>query len=642
MTELRALLEERQIRKAVVIDDVFDDAPRPDELDQGDWATFFDDLGDDGRDRLKQLFPGFDNADAGDLQESQDFIDILWGNRKSLPAGPIETLFRDYESTNETERAELERLVQALEELGLTCARIGRDPTAEANDADLIVIDLFLGRNQSGDDMERAVERARDLVTDRAENPPLVILTSRSPRLNENRDVFRDDAGFLGSTFRVASKSDLGKDGTLEAMLLRLVRHYEDAKRVAGFVHAWDCGLNHAREKFIRVLRGLDLSDLAQVRALLLDFEGERLGEYLLDVADRVLQHEIEDDDDTIAAALELNKVDLDKYPAPHLTGTPDLQDLAHRMIFLHRDRLQLSEDDGKPALRFGDVLRWKKEGEAVYGNNVCLVVTPACDLVRGGAERVMLLSGKLEELQPRDWSYKAGPVRTAIIILPEGGRRWIRWNLKDVRTIEWDELDGLLGDGQRLSRIGRLREIYAIEIQEMLLADLGRIGRPANMPVPFPVSVSLFYVDTDCNARKLDVEDIESAACYVGRDQDSKPVHHLVLTEQACDQIEQALQALTKDSVIDSAKASLAAVKEDPGFFTQFERGEINMSPEKGTKYIKGTDNKIYAAIIRGQEFEEGAPVSGDSRKAAIIVNVTDIPEEGDNQSNIQADMAG
>ena len=48
MTDLRTLLEERGIRKAVVIDDVFDDAPRPEDLDEGDWSTFFDDLGEEG------------------------------------------------------------------------------------------------------------------------------------------------------------------------------------------------------------------------------------------------------------------------------------------------------------------------------------------------------------------------------------------------------------------------------------------------------------------------------------------------------------------------------------------------------------------------------------------------------------------
>lgn len=633
MTDLRALLEERGIRKAVIIDDVFDDVPRPDELDDGDWSTFFDDLGEEDHNKLAVLYPTFEDTAHGDLQKSQGFIDILWANRQDLSAGPIKTLFSDYENANVAERTELEKLVQVLEHAGLTCARMGRDFSNEAGDADLIVIDLFLGRQQSGDDMARAVQRARDVVKDRIQNPPLVILTSKSTRLNENRDAFRDEAGLLGSTFRVASKADLGNDGALEAMLSRLANHYEDAKRVAAFVHAWDSGLNEARKKFIRVLRRLDLSDLAQIRALLLDFEGERLGEYLLDVADRVLQHEIEDDDNTISAALELNKIDVGKYPAPHLTGTPDLQDLVHRMVFLHKDRLRLSEDDGKPHLQFGDVLRWRQEDKEVYGDSVSLVVTPACDLVRGGAERVMLLSGKLEELQPRDWSYKAGPVRTAIIILPDEGRRWIRWNLKDVRTLSWDELDVLLGEGERLSRIGRLREIYAIEIQEMLLSDFGRIGRPANMPVAFPVAVSLFYVDTDCNARKLDVEDVESAACYVGRGESPESVHRLVLTEQACDRLEQALQALPEDNVRNSAKESLRVAKGDRDFFTRFERGEIEISAAKGTKYIKAPDNKIFAAIMRGEELEEGATVSGDSRKAAVIVKVMDIPDDSGDQ---------
>ena len=633
MTDLRTLLEERKIRKAVIIDDVFDDAPRPDELDEGDWSTFFDDLGEEGHRRLADLFSEYELTNQSDLQSSQEFIDILWANRQALPEAPMEALFRDYESSNATERTELEKLVHVLEFAGLTCTRMGRDLSGEADDADLIVIDLFLGRRQSRDDMARAVQRARDLVKERMQCPPLVILTSKSTRLNDNRDVFRDDSGLLGSTFRVASKSSLAKDGVLESILVRLAGHYEDAKRVAGFVHAWDNGLNHARKNFVRLLRRLDLSDLAQVRALLLDFEGERLGDYLFDIADRVLQHEIEGNDDTIGAALELNKIDLGKYPAPHLIGTPDLQELVYRMIFMHKERLRLAEDKGKPQPQFGDLLRWKKPDDGIYGDDVALVVTPACDLVRGGAKRIMLLAGKLKELQPRDWSYKADPVRTAIIMLPDEGRRWIRWSLKDVRTLSWDELDGLFGKGERLRRIGRLRETYAIEIQQMLLADLGRIGPPANMPVPFLVAVTLFYVDGDCKARKLGVGDSEVATCYVGRGESPKPVHHLVLTEQTCDQIEQALQALAVETVRKSARASLTAAKGDREFITRFERGEVEISAEKGTMWIKGADNKIYAAIVRSEEFVDGATVSGDSRTAAIIIKVADIPEQSSRQ---------
>ena len=506
---------------------------------------------------------------------------------------------------------------------------MGREPNEEAKDADLIIVDLFLGYQQSEEDIDRAVRRVNKFVEDRVHSPPLVVLMSRSSRLWDKRNDFRDNAGLLGSTFRVVSKADLAVHGELERLLTRLASHYEDAKRVAGFVHAWDAGLDKARENFIRVLRRLDLSDLAQVRALLLEFEEQQLGEYLLDIADRVLQHEIEGTDDIIGAALELNRIDLNKYPAPHLVSSPDLQDLVHRMVFMHSDRLRLSEDKGNIQLQFGDLLRWKSEDGTAFSDDVSLVVTPACDLMRNGVTHVMLLSGKLESLEPRNWSYKADSVRTAIVILPDEDRKWIKWNLKNIKTHSWSEIYDLFGTQKRLSRIGRLREIYAIEIQQMMLADVGRIGRPANLPVSFPVDVSLFYVGTDSKAQKLDVEEIESATCYVGRDKDSKPVHRLVLTEQACDHIERALRTLDADKLHQSARASLAAVKRDSGFFTKFELGEIRISPEKGTKDVKGADNKVHAAIIRGCDFDEGSEVCSEIRKVALIVKVTDV--EGD-----------
>lgn len=626
MTDLKDLLAARGITRAVVIDDVFDAVPRPDELNDGDWSNFFDDLDDVGTELLKELHEGYEEASPEELKASQAFIAVVWENREKLPNAASDHLLRDYDETKTTELARLNALVAALEALGLACTTMGRELDEGAKQAELIFVDLFLGFQQSADDMGRAVRRVTELVEVRVQNPPLVVLMSRSSRLQEKRNEFRDAAGLLGSTFRVVSTADLAKGGTLETLLTRLANHYEDAKRVAGFVHAWDRGLDHARQNFIRILRRLDLSDLAQVRALLLDFEGQNLGEYLLDVADRVLQHEIEDDDNTISSALELNKIELDKYPAPHLAGSPDLQELVHRMVFLHPKRLHLSADQDRTQLQFGDVLRWKADEGDRYGHAVSLVVSPPCDLVRNAAERVMLLSGTLKDLQPKDWSYEASPIRTAIVILPDEGRKWIKWNLKNVKSLERDALDRLVGENTRLKRIGRLREIYAIEIQQKLLADLGRIGRPANLPVPFPVAVSLFYVGTDCKAHSLAVGEIDFAACYVGRGEKPQPVHRLVLPEQTCDHIEQALQALGQDTVLKSARASLAAVKADRGFFTRFERGEIEMFTEAGTKFIKADDNKVYAAIIRGGEFDEGSDIAGDLRKVALIVKATDI----------------
>ena len=618
------------MREVVIIDDTFDELPKPNELSNEDWSTFFDDLDEPSTALLSDLYTGYSDAHVDDLKVSPAFVAVLWHNRTRLSRSAIVPLFQNYESTKATERRELDSLVERLEALGLACTTIGREIGETARGADLYFVDLFLGFRQFESDMDRAVQAIDDLIRDRAANPPLVVLMSRSPRLQQKRNDFRDRARLLGSTFRVISKAELAQRDRLEAMLTRLASHYRDSRRVAEFIHAWDTGLDRARSKFVGGLRRLDLSDIGQIRALLLDAEGQSLGEYLLDVADRVLQHEVESDASTINAAIELNRIDIAKYPAPHLEGTPDLQEFVHRMIFVNSERLRLSEDVGKVQLQFGDVLRWKAGETNAFGERVSLVVNPACDLVRRTAERVVLLSGTLEQLQPKEWSYRTDPVRTAIVILADGNRKWIRWNFKNVEALGWSELDTLIGEEGKLKRIGRLREAYAIEIQQRLLAHLGRIGRPADLPVPFRVAVSVFYVDSKRQARRLNVKEIESAACYVGRDEKSKPVHRLVLTEQTCDEVEQAVRALEDDAVHSFAKRSLAAIKADADFFARFERGEVEICPDKEKTSIKASDLQPCAEIVRGAKLEEGMPVTGGSARMALLLSVTVLPDQG------------
>ncbi|TAK44080.1 MAG: hypothetical protein EPO27_13375 [Betaproteobacteria bacterium] len=626
MTDLRTLLEQRGITQAVVIDDVFDEVPRPDELAAESWSTFFDDLGENGHAQLGQLYPAYETTEREDLLASQAFIDALWENRAALPVPARDTLFREYENTNAIERAGLEALITALTALGLTCTRMGRDERDEARTAELIFVDLFLGYQQLVDDIKRAIERVKALVANRIQTPPLVVLMSRSPRLQEKRDEFRDTAGLLGTIFRVVSKTDLAKEGTLENILFRLATHLPDAQRVARFVHAWDNGLNQARGRFIQLLRRLDLPDLAQIHALLLEFEGEKLGDYLLDVADRVLQHEIERDGDTIAASLELNAIDVTKYPAPHLRGSPDLQELVHRMIFLNPRRLSLTETNGVPDIRFGDVLRWAG-ADGVLTVRVSLVITPACDLVRRGAQRVMLLSGKLEPLVPGSWTYAGQSMRTPITILPDGSRMWVSWDLKDVQTLSWTDLDAQLANNGLLRRIGRLRELYALELQQKLLADFGRVGQLAPMPAYFPVLASVFYVGTDGKAKQLILDELESAV-YVGRATKPQPVHRLVLSEQACDRMRDAVQALDSNLVHTAARTSVNDIKADRIFFAKFERGEIELSTEHGkSKTLKSADDsKVYATIIRGGDLAAGAETANDMRRSALLLKVADV----------------
>ena len=627
MTELPALLEEKGIRKAVVIDDVFDDAPRPDELDEGDWSNFFDDLDNDGNVLLSELHAGYDNASTDDLKASQEFITVVWENRDKLPAVASKHLFSDYENTNATERKRLDALVTTLEGFGLTCSIMGRDFDESAKEADLVFVDLFLGFHQSEQDMKRAVCRVFELVADRTRNPPLVVLMSRSPRLREKRDEFRDSAGLLGSTFRVVVKAELAKDGRLETLLTRLASHYEDAKRVATFIHAWNEGLGEARENFLRILRRLDLSDLAQIRLLLLDFEGQKLGQYLLDVADRVLQHEIEAQAGTIAAAQKLNNIELDKYPAPHLAGSLDLQDLVHRMIFQHIERLHLAFDQDTPTIQYGDIVRRKKEDTGVLTKDVFLIVTPSCDLARTPIEHVLVLPGTLISLSPENWSCGATVTKTPVFASQNGSRYWIQWHIKGRHTICLTTLCEGLRNGNNYERLGRIRETYATEIQQKLLADMGRIGQPANPPATFPISISLYVVSANETARQVDVDELDTAICFVGRDATGDRVDHLVFREVACDALRDMIQEYLPDNVHTAAQTSLAAMKSDLNFFERFERGLIQV-PQKNGKWQeeKGDNNRVYIHLVRNEGVGEGYAVKGNRRNAPFIMKISDV----------------
>lgn len=618
MTELRDILKESGVRSAVVIDDVFDDVPRSTELTNDDWNVFIDDLrlADRDQELIAEIYPQYEQTPLEDLKTSDEFVKMLWEHRGRLETCNL--LFGDYETKNIGERRYLDSLVKTLENLGLQCATMGTVPNSAVNSADLLIVDLYLGSQQDETDARLTVGLLKTIL-ERRRVPPLVVLTSRSSDgLDRHRDSFRDTVGLLGSMYRVVLKRDMSDAASVIRLLRRLAVHYEDAKKIDRFICAWDTGVDQARERFITQLRRLDLSDLAQIRALMLEFEGQKLGEYLIEIADRVLQYEIEAVRDTIDAAIELNRVDLEKYPAPHLTGTADLQEVVYRGMFLHGHRLELSEGDDKVKLQFGDVMLWKEKGPLFQRFDVFLVVSPACDLARGAVDGVMLLSGTLQELEPTAWSYRQEPVRTPVVIR-DAGRWWIKWDLKAIRVVAYDELQ----DGHRVERIGRLREIHATDLQQKMLAILGRVGTLAAPPVAFVVEVYLYYVGTDSRLKTLGETSFQSV-CYVGRDADSKPVHRLVLGEADCDEVESGLRSLSDSDVHGSARVSLSGMRDDRSFFDRLERGKIVVPPETGRRSVDIGGRQV-AVVIRNGDVTEGYEIRS-GRNAALFIHVVDV----------------
>lgn len=600
MSELSELLQRNNVRRAVIVDDAYDPVPLAIDLapDGEMWTQFFDDLNDEDKRQIREIFPDYDHRTGGDLRRADDFVAALWNARAALRPAVINPLFETYQNAKASDLAYLEVLATGLRAVGLDCDTAGRAFHEKAATADLIVIDLFLGAAQDDQAIAASSEGMKQVIAGRRARPPLVLLMSRSPRLASKRAEFRDLSGCLESTFRIISKLELGEPGRLVRLLHRLAGHYPDARRLAVFVDSWQIGLEKAGARTARLIRMLDIPDHAQIQQLLLNAEGQPLGSYLVDVFDRVLQHELEREPAIIDAAYELNQLKGDDYPPPYVAGSPDLQVLAYRSIFEHPERLRLPQASGS-RVAFGDLLRRKpyepppapadavpvvrpaRHFDEVGPNDVLVVLTPACDLQRQGAKGILMMHGALCALDASTWVYGDGPIRTPIIEFASGERHWIRWNLKHIETISHAELEALLAAVDGFSVVSRLRESQALELQQKLLSSLGRVGLLSPMPGTFAAKVEVYLPGTDQKLLRVEVPGLaaDCGVCFVGRSGQNDM--RLMLCENDCEAICKAIAAFDADRVHPEARELVRSSGETGALLIALEKGIVLPSPQ-------------------------------------------------------------
>lgn len=566
---LADLLADRGIRRALIVDDACDPVPTAADMRSaaGEWVIFNDDLEQRHRDLIKKHHPASAGRRFDELIGDDGYVEAVWSLRDQLD-GLAEPLFEIYDANQAADGRYVAVAQERLEALGLVVETSGRSFAGHELIADLVVIDLYFGGGQDDAALEDSKKLLAEAIAPRAANPPLVILMSRSENLEGKRDEFRDEVGLVDSGFRIIRKSDLDEGDRLERQLERLAQNAVDTRRLAQFFAALDAGIADAAGRTLKLMRRLKLSDVGQIQQLLLDVEGEPTGSYLVDVFDRVLQNEIEAQAGIIEAAVGLNEFSSTQHPPPYVAGSPDLQELVERMLTQNAGRLALpGSSDG--LVTFGDLLQAAApagEGAPLAlpvdlpVDGVLLVLTPVCDLQRGGAPRILLLVGVAKPLTARDWSYGAD-ARTAAVRI-NGELRWIKWNLKHLDTVSWGKLEDALKAGA-VRIVARLREAHALEVQQRVLSGLGRVGLVAPMPATFAVEIEAYFAGVASAAIRLDVPAlVDGAVCFVGRDEDSNPSLRLVLTEGGCDGLEVALAALDSNQVAPSAHTALNHIK--------------------------------------------------------------------------------
>jgi len=615
-------------------------------MDEEAWAIFVDDVGTE-QELVVEVFPAYATMSANELRASDEFVKAMWDLRGKLSDELWMRLFGTYERDRTSDREFLLKLKDKMTAAGLEVKSAGRTVPEDAHECSIIFADLFLGAAQQDFDVDKSIRRLGELMAGRENAPPAVVLMSRSPRLQDKKERFRDDAKMVGALFRVYRKQELLEGSTVETVLERLATHHADAVRVAAFFAAWELGLEGAAREFMKLMWRLDLSDYCKIREVLLDVEGQPLGSYMLDVFDRVLQHEIEGHVPTISAAQELNAIDPAKYPAPYIAGSSDLQDLVARSLWQNVERLKVTGNTAGMPVSFGDMLvrRSRLDPAAPAAApmdqpDVLVVLTPACDLVRNpDKRRVLLVGGALKALDNKTWRYKTKGVTTPIVQFVNQPRMSVEWDLDDQRMLNRDELANLIRP-EGLYSIGlRLRESNALDLQQRLLSDMGRVGLLSKMPFTFPVEVRMFTTDGEGKAKALELPTTtrDGGVCITGRDGDGNDVTRLALTEPSVDEILNIIPKIEEAQVHARTKDTLKKLQASTSFRSMLQRGlkapaatakgtlaQLKVPAEKKEGEEKQTE-EVVGLIVRNPE-EPLDLLANDQKSGALIIVLNDL----------------
>ncbi len=624
------ILRARSIRTALVVDDAYDPVPNAaDVSDESSWSNFFDDFNDEDRTDLGAQYEPFKGKSEFELGEDNAFVALLWTARDELRAELVGPLFESYHRSVEHDRQILKTVQELLESFGLQVETAGRRFADSVTTADLIVVDLFLGSRQHQADMETCV-RGISKVIEHCAIPPIVVLMSRSSRLQGLSDEFREKTHIFASGFRAIHKSDIQKPGRLEYAVRQLATHRPDHLKLHAFLDRWSTGVTDAVKRTAADIRRLDLEDWATIRDLLLHEEKATAGTYVLDVLELVLLHEVESDLEFLRAAAELDSLEEEYYPPTTIPEAKDTLAIISKTLYEHDNRREL--DSGSSCrVEFGDILGpvdgneppddsvFRSEHDGVL---VLITMTPACDLMRAGPTRVLFMAGEVKEMRPADSGRASRKLCTPVLDLTSDRRVWVDWQRDNLVTMTQKELEKLLTPDGGGRIVARLRAIHAVALQQQLLGDLGRVGLPAPMPATFPIDVRVLYPSNEEELVPLEFDSGQSiqGVCHVGRSDGA--VARAALDAAGRFSFLDALQNLSTDAIHPSSRNKLCKIRDASAWDVLFGRGlNLNLNsddPQKWSELVDGRNEPLGTILCKASADET---LTGNKLKQAGLV---------------------
>lgn len=528
------------VKNAHFIDDAFDLAPTKG-LSQEDVQHFIDRIDIEALEKVGELIgvEGIsDDVALEALQELEHTISIFNAREEFGEAG--ELLFSDFFNDRGGKQSDLETLITFLENSGVNSERFGVDNYQDCKyEPQLVFIDLRLRENGAPittADAVKVYKKTRKMYP--ACKPFVFLMSTLTTPLRNFRESFFLEAQIFASQFEAISKKNFRDEDEMRAVFTNYIRFMPELHRLHDRISFIESAITKAAVNVGNTLRSLDLPDYFVLFHNTAAIEKVGLGTYISDLLLEYLVNEVESSSELWDLAAELDGWNLQSLPRSrfgltYAAGKIYSGNILHSNFRLESENARgLSTKEGYFYL--GDVFFLKDEYASGNPKKAYVIATPACDLVRPEKlkERtIFLCEGRVKKVTLATTPTGEGGIPTTIISSPNDSLKQfsIDWNKKKLHTWHAEEMSKFETDESGYVRVGRLRPLYAIQLQHAITADLSRIGvqRAPNMLQPMGVGVCL------SNGAKwiaVDSEDVsEPCAAAVADTEDGKQALYII-----------------------------------------------------------------------------------------------------------------
>jgi hypothetical protein len=481
---------------AHIIDDAYDVEPTW-QLD-AEIQPFFDCASDGDLERAGEAlgFDGTEDALRPELQFADSF-EKLYIARDGFSESGRAALFGDFEKYREGKLVLLKPLLDLLEAEGVNCLKFGASyDLTDAALPQLLFVDLKLKENTSTFDHSDAVGVVKRLRLLHPNCRPFIFLmSSLELYLPQMREPFRDGAELFQSEFEAIEKEKFSDKEALTLLLSAYTRAMPQIGKLRESINQLEVSLSTASRNGIKGLRALDLADYFVLYHNTTNVEGTTVGSYIVELLLEFISHEIEGTDAIWQLYRGIEELNLQKLPRARFGMTMPATRL-YSSNMLHSPKRLVAEEELKRGPRdgyfyLGDIFCEAQWFNAPSPVKAYAVITPACDIVRPESmiEGMLLCEGQVSELVSGEIPNVRDALPVVVMANPRGtgNQILITWDKSSIKIWDAKERAKFNRDDCHMIRIGRLRPVYALQLQHAVTSNLSRIGtqRPPSVLAP-------------------------------------------------------------------------------------------------------------------------------------------------------------